>query len=302
MMKKTATLLILTVALVGGAGEARAQLSNAWIVPAAAHVAGVGGTFWRTDLSIHNPQEVELPVVVQALESDRDNSRVPTMDLVLRPWETLNLWDVFGPDEFDLPASGALLVYVPTSQSCSGIDCDVLVTSRTYTVDPAGGVGEYGQAVNGATLLEGTDWATFAYVAGVLNDGQAFRCNVGVASWTPDWTRVQVDVQDADGTIVASETFDVPPFGHHQQRLRTPVVGGSLVFFLVDGPEDSWVYPYASMVDQDTGDPAYFFAKYSGVGVAAKRSTRTPESVPARGRAVHPRAAADGAGRAREGR
>lgn len=301
-MKNTATLLILTLTLVGIAGNAYAQLSNAWVVPAAAHVSGVGGTFWRTDLSIHNPQETGVPVVVQALESDRDNSRVPTMDLVLQPWETVNLWDVFGPEQFDIPASGAILVYVPTSQPCSGVDCDLLVTSRTYTVDSAGGEGEYGQAVNGATLLEGTDWATFAYVAGVLNDGQAFRCNVGVASWTPAWTRVQVDVQDADGTIVDSETFDVPPFGHHQQRLRTSVVGGSLVFLLVDGPQDSWVYPYASVVDQDTGDPAYFFARYSGVGVVEKRNTPAALSVPDRGRAVHPRAAHEGAASGRKGR
>ncbi len=286
-MKSAAMLLVLPVVLFITAGSAYAQLSNAWVVPAAAHVPGIGGTFWRTDLSIHNPQGQDLPVVVQALESDRDNSRVPTMDLVLRPWETVNLWDVFGPDQFDIPASGAILVYVPPEEPCSGIACDLLVTSRTYTIDPAGGEGEYGQAVNGATLLEGTDWATFAYAAGMLNDGQGFRCNAGVASWTGDWAQVQVDVQDADGAIVDSVVFEVPPFGHVQKRLQAPVVGGSLVFFLIDGPEDAWVYPYASVVDQDTGDPSYFFARYSGVGVAAKGRDFGPQKVPDRGRLVH---------------
>jgi hypothetical protein len=281
------TVLILTLNLAGPTAEA--QLANAWIVPAAAHVGGIGGTFWRTDLSIHNPQQYELPVIVQALQSDRDNSLVPTMDLVVGPWQTVNLWDVFGGDGFDIVDSGAILVYVPPGEPCSGSECDLLVTSRTYTVDPAGGIGEFGQGVSGATILEGTDWVTFGYAAGILNDDAAFRCNVGVASWTPDWTQVRVDVQDDTGAIVDSQTFDVPPFGHRQSRLRSPIVGGSLVYYLLDGPQDALVFPYASVVDQDTGDPSYVFARYSGVGVTAKKVDRSRPSYPGRGTTVVPK-------------
>lgn len=264
--------VLLTVVVIASTPAlAAAQLSSAWIVPAAAHAPGVGGTFWYTDVAIHNPQGEPLPIVVQLLETGLDNSSAPTLDLELGSWETVNLWDVLGPDWFAATTTGALLVYVPLDVSCAGTECDFLVTSRTYTLDPAGSGGEYGQAIPGATVLEGVDWSSFGYGAGVLNDGDAFRCNAGVASWSADWTTVQMDVQDASGAIVDTEVFDVPPFGHVQRRVRSPITGGSLVFYLVDGPGDAVVYPYASVVDQDTGDPAYVPVRWSTVGVAAAK-------------------------------
>jgi len=275
------------ITFAGHSSVASAQLAVNWMVPAAADTSGVGGTYWRTDLSIHNPQNWELPLVVQVLESDKVNDYVPTLDLVIYPYETINLWDVLGPDLFDIQGTGAILVYVPPSEPCSDLECAFLVTSRTYTTDPAGGVGEFGQAVPGAALLEGTDWLTLGYTAGILNDGVDFRCNIGVASWTPEWTQVAVDVQDASGAVVDNEVFDLPPFGHLQRRLQSPVTGGSLVFYLLDGPGDTFVYPYASVVNQSTGDPSYSFARYSGVGAATKRHSELRPSFPRRGRHIH---------------
>ena len=69
----------------------------------------------------------------------------------------------------------------------------------------------------GAAVARGSDWSTYAYAAGVLNDGGAFRCNAGVASWTPDWLRVRLDIQNDAGEIVGTEIYDVPPFGHVQR-------------------------------------------------------------------------------------
>jgi len=280
----TAAIFLLAVMVFS---PAQAQLSSAWIVPAAAHTSGVGGTFWKTDLSVQNPQQYELNLVVQYLPADRNNSGgVPTMDLVIYPWETLNFWDVLGPEGFDAYGTGALLVYVPLEYACEGSSCDFLVSSRTYTVDPWGGGGELAQGIPGATVLEGTDWVTFGYATGILNDGAAFRCNFGAASWTADWTRVQVDVQNAAGEVVDSELLQIPPFSQIQRRLNARVSGGTLVFYLVDGPQDSFVYPYASTVDADTGDPSYFFARYSPVGAMKRALPRTRRQGPPRSTTV----------------
>lgn len=62
-----------------------AQLSADWMIPAAAHNRGGRGTFWMTDLSLHNPHEYELPVVVQALPSNTANHDVPTISFTLFP-------------------------------------------------------------------------------------------------------------------------------------------------------------------------------------------------------------------------
>ena len=68
-----------------------AQLAADWMIPAAAHNRGSQGTFWRTDVSLHNPHEFDLPVVVQVLPSDTVNLEVPTLTFTIYPWETINL-------------------------------------------------------------------------------------------------------------------------------------------------------------------------------------------------------------------
>lgn len=261
--------------------QVEAQLAADWMVPAAAHNRGSNNTFWRTDLSLHNPHEYDLPVVVQVLPSDRVNFDVPTVSFTLYPWETVDLWDVLGPDIFDLEGSAAILAYADPSLRCDPIeDCHFLVTSRTYTPEQGGGGGEYGLTVPGAAVSTATDWATFAYAAGVLNDGETFRCNAGVASWSADWTRVRLDVQSADGQIVTSEVFDVPPFGHVQRRLLASGFGGALVFYLESGPGDALVFPYATVVNQRTGDASYLFAMPSVVGASVAKSFQAIELRP----------------------
>jgi len=276
-----AVAMMAVVVMMAVPDQSAAQLAADWMVPAAAHNRGARNTFWRTDLSLHNPHEYDLPVVIQVLASDTINFDVPTVSLTLYPWETLNLWDVLGPDVFALEGSAAILAYADPSLRCDPIeDCHFLVTSRTYTPEQGDGVGEYGLTVPGADVSSATDWATFAYAAGVLNDGEAFRCNAGVASWTADWTRVRFDVQSADGQIVTSEVFDVPPFGHVQRRLLPSGFGGALVFYLESGPDDALVFPYATVVNQRTGDASYLFARSSVVGASVAKSIQRLEHRP----------------------
>jgi hypothetical protein len=259
--------------LVAGPTPANAQLSADWMVPAAAHNRGSRDTYWRTDLSLHNPHEYDLPVIVQALPSDTANFEVPSLSFTLYAWETVNLWDVLGPEYFNLEGSAAILAYADPSLLCDPIeDCHFLVTSRTYTPAQGGGTGEYGLTVPGAAIANGTDWSTLGYLAGVLNDGDAFRCNAGVASWSSDWTRVRLDVQDAEGRILTSEVFDVPPFGHVQRRLLPSGYGGALVFYLESGPGDALVFPYATVINQQTGDASFLFATPSVVGASVAKS------------------------------
>lgn len=281
MASKPRTFLVVvlvTLFLVVGAQSVVAQLSADWMVPAAAHNPGSRGTFWMTDLSIHNPHEYDLPVVIQALVSDTANLDVPTLSYTLAAWETLNLWDVLGPDVFDLEGTAALLVYADPGLACDPIEsCHLLVTSRTYTFDQNQGVGEFGLTVAGAPIERATDWDSFAYATGILNDGKSFRCNVGIASWTPEWVSVRVDLQDAGGFILSSESVDVPPFGHTQWRLPATDFGGTVVFYVEAGPSDTLIFPYATPINQDTGDPSYQFAEPSVVGASVGK--RAPQAV-----------------------
>lgn len=275
-MKHPFTLSLLALAAAGGLlcpSPAAAQLSLQWMVPAAADTPGLNGTRWHTDLSLHNPHDFDLPVMIQFLPSNTDNGVADTLALTLYPWETFNLWDVLGPDHFGVGGTGALLVFADTALVCDPVeDCEFLATSRTYTLDPSGGGGEYGQTIPGAATWQGVDWDTLGYAAGILNDGVRFRCNVGIASWDWEWTTVVVDVQDAAGSIVDSMSVEVPPFGHVQQRLTAPIDGGSLVFWIDGGSDDPLMFGYASVVDELTGDSSFQLAQPSSVGFASTKA------------------------------
>lgn len=292
-------LTVTFLVLLSSVPPASAQLSLQWMVPAAANTAGLNGTFWHTDLSLHNPHSFDLPVVLQFLPSDTDNQVADTLYVTLAPWETVNLWDVLGPDTFATTGTGAVLAFADWDLACDPMeDCEFLVTSRTYTLDPDDGVGEFGQTIPGSSTWHGVDWATLGYAAGVLNDGVRFRSNVGIASWSAGPTSVAVDVQDADGAIVESFSYEVPPFGHIQERLTTPIEGGSLVFWIEDGPDDALVFGYVSVVDEVTGDASFQLAQPSSVGFAATKEAlgrgmrrSSPEEDTIRG----PRAIPDGA-------
>ena len=263
--------------LISAALPAAAQLSLQWMVPAAANVAGLNGTYWRTDLSLHNPHSSELPVVLQFLPSDSDNRVADTLFLTLEPWATFNLWDVLGSEYFATEGTGSILVFADWDLPCDPIeDCDFLATSRTYTLNPDGGSGEYGQTIPGTSTWVGIDWNTLGYAAGILNDDLSFRSNVGISSWSADWTSVVVDIQDADGVIVESFTYEVPPFGHIQDRLATQLEGGSVVFWIHDGPDDALVFGYISVVDQFTGDASFQMAQPSSVGFATAKAGERP--------------------------
>lgn len=290
-MKRQRFIIAFTLAF-GLPLAAAAQLSPAWMIPAAAHVRGVPPTFWRTDVNILNPHETDLPILVQLLPSGHVNFTVDTLEVTLGPWETVNLWDILGPDLFDWSGTGALLVYADTDRiSCDTVAaCDFLATSRTYTLDPVTVSGEFGQAMPGVSVDYGLDGNTFSYAAGVMNDGAEFRANAGVASWTGEWVTVLMDIQNARGDIIDTEEFDVPPYGHLQRRVRTAVSGGAAVFYIDSGPADALVFPYLTVVNQRTGDPTYVPSLVSEVGVSVAAASAA-RSGPWRPRATPDRSA-----------
>lgn len=265
-------LVAMAVSVVLAAGAQARELTSAYAVTAAANTAGKLGTDWHTDLTLYNPQQHDLPIVLHFLPSGQSNSgQVPTVSFDLLPWETLNLWDVLGPQGFNVRGkTGALLVYADDDRiTCGGTTCDFAVFSRTYTLDPKGGRGEFGQAFAGVAAHLGLDRSVIAYLP-QITDNADFRTNLGVASWTPAWVTVRVELQDAGGVILQRRDHLVPPFGHIQWHLDRTVVGGTAAVFVVDGPADAMVYPYASVVNNVYGDAVTVEGQYTAVGLTAQ--------------------------------
>jgi hypothetical protein len=276
-----------SAALVLAAAASARELTSAYVVTAVANNAGAGGTDWHSDLTLYNPHNYELPVVLQFLPTGRDNSGgVPTIELELYPWETLNLWDVLGPNGFDARGLiGAVLAYADEERiDCSSITtaCDFAVFSRTYTLRPGGGAGEYGQALPGFPSHLGLDRSVIAYLPQMMNDSE-FRTNLGVASWTASFVRIRLELQDPGGAVIDRQDVWLPPFGHAHWRMETRVTGGTVAVWIVDGPADAMVYPYGSVVNEATGDPVNVEAQLTTVGLTAQAArVRAARPVPER--------------------
>lgn len=271
--------LIAALALVAIAGTAGArELTWIYVVPAAANTTGLAGTDWHTDLTFYNPHSTPLPVILQFLPSGRDNrSGVPTVEIELAPWETLNLWNVLGPDGFDARGkTGALFAYADDQRvSCSGSTCDFAVFSRTYTLKPGGGAGEFGQGIAGFPADFGLDRSVIGYLPQLLDDDD-FRTNLGVASWSSETVTVRIDLQDDAGNILDRRDHSIPPYGHLQWRVEHGVAGGTAAVYIARGPDDAVIFPYASVVNWATGDPTYVEAHLTTVGLTAQAAAARP--------------------------
>jgi len=273
--------LVVAAAILALAGGALArEMTSVYVVTAVANKQGWLGTDWHTDLTLYNPHNKVLYVKVAFLPTGRDNSAgVPTAPPIdLQPWETLNLWDVLGPSGFSARGqTGALLVYAdvdlnPCPSTKGDTSCDFAVFARNYTLNPFGGGGEFGQDFPGFPANLGLEYGFIAYLP-QLTDDQEFITSIGAASWTGSWVTARVDLQETDGTIRNHYELLIPPFGHVQGRIPVGLKGGTAAVYIVDGPNDSAVYPYATVRSTITGDPTTIEAQISTVGLSAQAAS-----------------------------
>jgi hypothetical protein len=259
------------------------EMTSAYVVTAVANKQGWLQTDWHTDLTLYNPPNHTLRVKLAFLPTGQDNSggvlTAPPIDL--QPWETLNLWDVLGPHGFNARGqTGALLAYADfDANACPSTkgdtSCDFGVFARNYTLNPLGGGGEFGQDFAGFPANLGLEYGFIAYLP-QLTDDQAFITSIGVASWTGAWVTVQVDLQDTGGSVVNNYQLLIPPYGHVQGRIPVGLQGGTAAVYIVDGPNDAAVYPYATVRSAITGDPTTIEAQISTVGLSAQAASLRP--------------------------
>lgn len=103
-----------------------------------------------------------------------------------------------------------------------------------------------------------------------LMDDSDFRTNAGVVSLTDAMVTVRFELQNKDGYVIHRVDKLLPPFGHTQWRLDKGVTGGTLAAFIQSGPNDAMVVPYASVVNNVTGDPVNIESHMTPVGVGAQ--------------------------------
>lgn len=218
-----------------------------YLLPAAARSVGSNGTFWRTDLVLTNTGEADVSAALAFLEAGRDNTDVDEVDVTVPAGGSLELADVVGSV---LGASGSGAVRI-LSQG------DLLVSSRTYT-DSDGGT--FGQFIPGERAETGIGAGQAVRLLG-LAENAAYRTNVGLVNTTGEVVEASIDLLDGAGAVLGTESVRLEPFGWKQlNRIFSSngLDGLDTAQAVVRTTSGSGaVIPYASVVDNLTGDPVY---------------------------------------------
>jgi hypothetical protein len=256
-MRRHSLLLIALLAV--AALPAAAQVNDTYILPVSGNTPGAFGTRWMTQFSVMNPQAHDLVISIVFVPS---GGRTGQEALIEVPSNTVAFSDNILDDLFDESGSGSLLV-ATFPEDNPGVPDDVvsrafLVTSNTYN-DRRDGT--YGTTVPGvwAGLMDYDTDGISAIAHGIRNiQRQGWRTNIGAVNLGRTNVTMYVSVYDADGRRILNRApFSIPPIAHMQDLLPVEVDRGSVEFFVDDPSGEAVVFPYASTIDQLSGDPSY---------------------------------------------
>ena len=269
--------LVLLFSLLAAAGAHAAHYADTYVIPVAGHVMGANGTMWMSDVAIRNfsnaPLNVEF-VVIESGDFNDDNvyplssTVVPNGAVTVGANNTVHLRDIMAGHRGMENPIGALIV---------GANAPFAITSRAYS----------SRSPLGQTVMPARDFldnsfgtadnAGFAYIPGVINNASA-RTNVGFVAGSGGSTSqmtIEVSVRNAAGGIVGTRNFVLPAgrFEHMQVSLRSIAPGafdiGSVDVRITEG--EGVVVPYASIVDNTTGEAAYIMGVTPPTGPAMLR-------------------------------
>ena len=257
------------------------HLSDFYIIPAATRTAGSFGTFWGTDMAIHNFQTTPLTIQFLFIETGEGKSQnisnlrstaLPDGSLTIPAGGTVLVRDVL--DGFEGRRDGLLGALALSAEQ------PFAVNSRIYTPGPAGG--SYGQSVPPVlgfidNSVGDTDNATaVAYIPGVVNN-TPFRTNVGfVAASGSAGMTVTVELRLGDGTAGGTRTFSIPRDSYVHLQFSAASIGiavfetASVRFRITTG--DGAVAPYVSIVDNITGDAVFAAGTFPRTTTTFKQS------------------------------
>ena len=227
--------------------------ADRWWIPVVAHAPGVGGSAWRSDVTVLSLCAAEGRVALRL----HAGGGVLSQTVALGAWSQTTVADVVGPMGGD--AVGALEIEA---------DVPVAATSRTYDAASA----QPGTVIEGVSPAELLAAGDEAFVPALAESG-ARRTNLGVFNAGAAPAEVDVFLADGAGRDVGRFTLVVPPAGVVQDNRpfrerfgRTDVAGGSARVRVVSG---SGVWAWGSVIDQATGSALAIRARKAAAACAA---------------------------------
>lgn len=240
-----------------------------WVAGGMAYADGSGGERWQSDLSIFNPGTAAASVSLAFVPgSSWDGAtRVVWSSLAIGPGETRAFANILAG--FFSAAKGSWGVVLVRGDV---VPVSPVIVSRTYNAASSDVAGTFGLSVPAMSVANGVKPQSAAggnFLAGLRHD-DAFRTNLTVANLKDETAVVEVVFRDAAGNVLGSPA-KVTVEGRGVKQLNgalsaavagaSDAIGGagyatpaSQFSAEVKLKSGSGVYPYATVIDQGTGD------------------------------------------------
>jgi len=211
-------------------------------VAAVAHVSGVGGTNWVSDVVIHNPNDDDVLTNIYFLPTRSDNSSTKGLRLTIPTGQSVELHDVVLETFNEDDAVGSMLV--------GGVR-PLIVSSRSFNDSAQGTFGQYVPGLDGdQTTTEGVESRLIQ-----LTGTSRYRTNLGFQNPHYRSLGVDVDLFRATGSHISSRSFEVSPYGHLQINDVLGTNTPDAYAIIHSSTDESAYFAYASIVDNQSGDP-----------------------------------------------
>ncbi len=221
---------------------------RSWLVPSAARMAGQGGSFYTTDLTIANRTAADATVTLKFLGHDADGQGGAERTVTVGAGRAVAFDDVLGTQFAVVSGYGAIRVRS---------SAQLTVLGETWTPGPWGGT--FGQSVPAMADDDLIDGRSPRSIVGVREDS-SFRTNLMLANASPTSLLTNVALLDSNGVELARKSYTLPPLGMTQVTrvvrdlgVATDVRNG--VLLVTTARLDAAFAAYASVIDRTTNDP-----------------------------------------------
>lgn len=176
---------------------------NNWTVPSTAHSSGADGSFWTSDLTVHNRGPIPVSMTLKFLGNNTDGTGGPEKVLTLDPYQTITYVDVLSSVFGISDGWGAVQALTNSDQ--------LTVRSRTSTLLAGGSVGDGVPGVRQSAFF--TEQTSPSPVLTGLIEGARFRSNLILVNGTAAPLDIRVYAIDSSGAAIGSKTYTLRPLG-----------------------------------------------------------------------------------------
>jgi hypothetical protein len=278
MLSTRCKVVILIAAMVAAPAFAGFAGSDVFL-PTAAHAAGQKGTYWYTDVWIHNPNGVAVDVSIYLLVRDQLNtSAVPVVDTI-QPGDTKFYDDIVGT-MFGQTVWGALRIVTAGGQ-------EVLVSCRVYNQLPGApdkkdSAGQDFSGIPASLALGVGDTSNILGIYSTLPSSSSdFRFRYGFVEVTGHTVKVRVTPIDGTGAALASPvTHQIVGLSQRQWLFESvfpsvDTMNARLKVEVVSGPGKAIGYGLTVANGTTSEDPTTFEMAYKDSLLAVGRSIGT---------------------------